>query len=136
MTIGPREIRFAATDDGIAIAFWEIGSGSPLVIVHNLSINHIEAEWTVPSIASFYTELADTYRVIRLDARGFGMSENPFPALGTTPTGAQVGMTIDDMGLDVSAVAAASGLDTFALMAHRICGSCGSRVRPQLIQGW
>ena len=121
----PRDIRFATTDDGVGIAFWEIGSGRPLVIVQNVSINHLEAEWTVPSIASLYTELADSYRVIRLDARGFGMSENPFPVLGKTPAGAQIGMNIDKMGLDIAAVAAASGLETFALMAVGTMGPVG-----------
>jgi hypothetical protein len=30
-----RDIRFASTEDGVDIAFWEIGEGKPVVILNN-----------------------------------------------------------------------------------------------------
>jgi DNA-binding SARP family transcriptional activator/pimeloyl-ACP methyl ester carboxylesterase len=116
------EIRFAVTDDGVGIAYWEHGSGPPLIFTQNLLFNHLEAEWDVPSMASLYTELADRYRLVRLNHRGFGLSENPFPRFGTTPSGAQAGMTVSDLGLDIAAVASACGLDRFILMAFQSMG--------------
>jgi DNA-binding SARP family transcriptional activator/pimeloyl-ACP methyl ester carboxylesterase len=116
------DIRFAVTDDGVGIAYWEHGSGPPLIFTQNLFFNHLEAEWDVPSMASLYEALSYRYRLIRLNHRGFGMSENPFPRFGTTPSGAQAGMTARDLGLDISAVASACGVDRFTLLAF---GSMG-----------
>jgi pimeloyl-ACP methyl ester carboxylesterase len=79
-----------ATDDRVDIAFWEIGEGDPIVILNNLGISHAELEWTVPSIASFYTDLAKRYRVIRYDPRGHGLSGEPPGGWGaTTSSGGQ-----------------------------------------------
>ena len=118
-----RDIRFATTDDGVGIAFWEIGSGIPLVISNSWSISHAELEWTVPSLASFYVELAERYRVIRFDPRGIGLSEDPPGGWeATTSSGAQQAMSTHEMGLDISAVAQACGLDAFALMAVVVQG--------------
>ena len=118
-----RDIRFTTTDDGVGIAYWEIGSGTPIVIVNNWAISHAELEWAIPALASFYIEMTERYRVVRFDPRGTGMSDDPPGGWGvTTPTGAQQGMTTHDMGLDISAVTAASKLDTFVLMAVGVQG--------------
>lgn len=118
-----RDIRFTTTEDGVSIAYWEIGEGKPLMIIHNFSLSHAELEWTVPTIASFYTALAERYRVIRFDPRGFGLSGEPPGGWGAmTESGAQQGMSIREMGLDISAVSAALDLDRFALMGNSIQG--------------
>jgi pimeloyl-ACP methyl ester carboxylesterase len=110
-------IRFTRTDDGVDIAFWEIGVGDPVVILNNFPICHAELEWTVPSIASFYTEMAKRYRVIRYDPRGFGLSSDPPGGWGaTTSSGTQQGLSTTEMGLDISAVASALDLEDFTLM--------------------
>jgi class 3 adenylate cyclase len=118
-----RDIRFTSTEDGISIAYWEIGDGKPVVILNNWSLSHAEHEWSVPSIASFYTDMADRYRVIRFDPRGLGLSGEPPGGWGTTSeSGAQQGMSTHEMGLDIEAVAAALELDTFALLSLSIYG--------------
>jgi len=118
-----RDIRFTRTEDGVDIAFWEIGEGKPVVILNNFGISHAELEWTVPSIASFYVEMASRYRVIRLDPRGIGLSGDPPGGWGaTTPSGNQRGMSTQEMGLDVSAVVSALEVSSFALMATTIQG--------------
>jgi len=40
-----RNIRFTSTDDGVDIAFWEIGEGKPLLIIQNFGLSHAELEW-------------------------------------------------------------------------------------------
>jgi len=118
-----RDIRFTKTEDGIDVAFWEIGEGKPVIILNNFGISHAELEWTVPSIASFYMEMARRYRVIRCDPRGIGLSgELPGGWGATTPSGVQAGMSTHEMGFDISAVASALGVDSFALMATSIQG--------------
>ncbi len=118
-----RDIRFTTTEDAVDIAFWEIGEGKPIFILNNFGISHAELEWTVPSIASFYMDLARRYRVIRCDPRGVSLSGDPPGGWGTTtPSGAQLGLSTHEMGLDISAVASAIGVDSFALMSTSIQG--------------
>lgn len=108
-----RNIRFTTTEDGAAIAFWTIGEGEPIVIIQNFNLSHADLEWEVPSIASFYTEMAKRYRVIRLDPRGIGLS-------GDRPGGKQNPYSTNQLCLDILAVADAIGLDSFTLMETSI----------------
>ena len=112
-----RDIQFTRTSDDVGIAYWEIGSGIPIILVHNWSISHAELEWTVPSIASFYVAVSERYRLIRFDPRGFGMSERGFFERGVSETGAQLGLSTEEAGLDIAAVAEACGVERFVLMA-------------------
>jgi class 3 adenylate cyclase len=111
------DIKFTTTADGVGIAYWEIGSGLPVVITHNWSFSHAELEWTVPSIASFYIALSERYRVIRFDPRGFGLSDKGFRERGVSTSGAQLGLSTEEAGLDIAAVAEACGVERFVLMA-------------------
>ena len=112
-----RDIQFTTTEDGFGIAYWEIGSGLPLIVTHNRSLSHAELEWTVPSIASFLVALSERYRVIRFDPRGQGLSDRGFFERGVSSSGALLGLSTEESGLDISAVAEACGLERFALMA-------------------
>ena len=121
-----RDIRFTATEDGVDIAYWEIGEGKPVVILNNWSLSHAELEWTVPSIASFYTNMAERYRLIRFDPRGIGLSGDPPGGWGAeSATGVQAGMSTREMGLDIEAVSKALELDSFVLMAIDVQGPVG-----------
>ncbi len=117
MDVSHRDIQFATTEDSVAIAYWEIGSGVPIIVIHSWNISHAELEWTVPSIASFYEALSRRYRVIKLDPRGHGLSDRGFFKRGVSESGAQLGLSTREAGLDISAVAAACGVDRFVLMA-------------------
>jgi class 3 adenylate cyclase len=112
-----RDIQFTTTEDGFGIAYWEIGSGLPLIVTHNWSLCHAELEWKVPSIASFLVALSERYRVIRFDPRGKGLSDTMFVQRGVSSSGALLGLSTEESGLDISAVAEACGLERFALMA-------------------
>ena len=121
-----RDIRFTSTGDGVDIAFWEIGEGKPVVILNNWGLSHAELEWTVPSIASFYTDMADRYRLIRFDPRGIGLSGDPPGGWGAeSASGVQAGMSTREMGLDIEAVSKALELDSFVLMAIAVQGPVG-----------
>ena len=121
-----RNIRFTSTEDGVDIAFWEIGEGKPVVILNNWGLSHAELEWTVPSIASFYTDMAERYRLIRFDPRGIGLSGDPPGGWGAeSASGVQAGMSTREMGLDIEAVSKALELDSFVLMALAVQGPVG-----------
>jgi len=118
-----RDIRFTTTEDGVSIAYWEIGEGKPVFILNNWSITHAEMEWSVPSMASFYMDMAEKYRVIRFDPRGIGLSGEPPGGWGAvSASGAQQATSSRELGFDISAVATALALDTFALLAMSVYG--------------
>jgi class 3 adenylate cyclase len=118
-----RNIRFTSTEDGVSIAYWEVGEGKPVILIQNWGLTHAELEWTVPSIRSFYEEMSKRYRLIRFDCRGIGLSEDPPGGWGLESSpGMQAGMSSHEMGLDIEAVAAALGLASFALMAVSVQG--------------
>jgi len=100
------DIQFTTTEDGVAIAYWEIGSGPPLILAQPLIMSHAESEWTVRSIEAFYLELAKYFRLVRFDPRGAGMSDEH-----TTETRA----SIADLCHDIDAVVNALDLDEFDL---------------------
>ncbi len=116
-------IRYTRTEDGVDIAYWEIGEGKPVIILNLFSNSHAELEWTVPSMASFYLDMAKRYRVIRFDPRGISLSGEPPGGWGArTQSGAQQGFSLREMCLDISAVASALGIDDFALFASAVQG--------------
>lgn len=99
-------VQFVETADGFAIAYWEIGSGPPLVMAHQLSMSHAELEWTIPSARALYIGLSKHFRLVRFDARGAGLSDEGRSDEDFTPTG---------FARDIDAVAGAIGLDKFNL---------------------
>ena len=132
-----RDIRFASTEDGVSIAFWEIGSGQPVLISQPASLSHSELEWEVPSMASFYQSMADRYRVIRYDPRGFGLSGDPPGGWGAqTSAETQLGMTMEEVGFDIKAVIAASSVDSVVLLSVGVMGPVGilfTATHPELV---
>ncbi|MCH7698189.1 MAG: alpha/beta hydrolase, partial [Chloroflexi bacterium] len=67
-------IQYAKTDDGVSIAYSEVGDGVPFVILDLPS--HLAAEWR--AWEATYTQLASEVQVVRLDHRGFGLSDRTF----------------------------------------------------------
>ncbi len=121
-----RDIRFTATEDGVSIAFWEIGEGKPVLLVNNQALSHCELEWTVPSIASFLGSMAERYRLIRYDPRGMGLSGGPPGGWGTTDSsGAQVGVSTSEESLDLKAVCDAVSVESVALVVVNTMGPVG-----------
>ena len=107
MVLSQPDIQFTNTEDGVAIAYWEIGSGLPLVLAQPVSLSHAELEWMVPSMEALYLELAKYFRLIRFDPRGAGMSDEP-------PT--EIRFSIAGFSHDIDAVVNALDLDEFNLV--------------------
>ena len=98
-------IQFAQAADGTAIAYWSMGSGPPIVLIHNFTASHVELDWEVGSFRALYLALAERHEVIRVDPRGMGLSPvEPAPS-------------VEQVANDVLAVADALGHDRFCLIA-------------------
>jgi pimeloyl-ACP methyl ester carboxylesterase/DNA-binding CsgD family transcriptional regulator len=94
-------IQYAKTSDGVNIAYYAIGAGPPLV--YSTPGSHLEQEWRYREQRLWLERLAASYRLIRFDVRGTGLSDRY-----------QV-FAPDVATLDIEAVARREGLKRFAL---------------------
>jgi DNA-binding winged helix-turn-helix (wHTH) protein/pimeloyl-ACP methyl ester carboxylesterase len=69
-----QEITFCRTTDGINLAVACVGQGRPLVSIPTW-LTHLEYDWQNPGRAPLWRFLADRFRLIRFDGRGFGLSD-------------------------------------------------------------
>ncbi len=108
-------VRYARTTDGVAIAFWTIGRGTPLVHTPPFPLGHLLVEWQNRANRAYYEKLAETHTIIRYDGRGAGLSERE----------------VDDYSQeakhrDLEAVVEALGLEKFALLGFGHIGSASA----------
>jgi class 3 adenylate cyclase/pimeloyl-ACP methyl ester carboxylesterase len=98
-------IQYATTSDAVSIAFWSIGEGIPLVEPPPaLPWSHIELEWQIPEWRHWYEHMAESFRIVRYDNRGSGLS-----------SGEITGDVAEHHIRDLEAVVDRLGLEKFAL---------------------
>ncbi len=102
-------IQYAQTTDGVSIAFYTLGEGSPLVYLPP-PMTFIESEWQVQGLLPWYERLAEKRKVIRYESREFGLAK-----------GEEAG-SLEAQMLDLEAVVGRLGLDRFALYASVFAG--------------
>src|SRR5437667_12257570 len=95
------EIHYAATADGLRIAYYTRGQGPPLVRVR-VMFSHLTAELTLGIEAPGWRDASRISTVVRYDHRGFGLSDRAAPDF-----------SLDAMCLDLEAVVARLGLRRF-----------------------
>ncbi len=105
-------IQYCTTSDGVSIAYWSLGEGTPLVIMPNLPMSHVELEWQIPEYRSWYESLLRNYRLIRYDGRGSGLSDRLHVS----------DYSLDAHVRDLQAVFDATGLGSAALLAPLLVG--------------
>ncbi len=98
-------IQYAQTADGVSIALWTLGEGTPFVEMPTIPVSHIQMEWQIPEWRHWYEPLAQRRRVVRYDCRGAGLSEREV-----------ADFSLDAYALDLEAVADRLGLESFALL--------------------
>src|SRR3990172_2718356 len=96
-------IQYAQTSDGVSIAFWTGGEGTPLVYMP-LLFGHIQLEWQIAECRRWYERLVEKRQLVRYDPRGFGLSERNVSDY-----------SLDAFMLDLEAVVDRLGLERFAL---------------------
>ncbi len=67
--------QYVQAADGVSIAFCTLGEGRPLVYVPSGVFHHIQLEWQIPELRSWYEHLAEGRRLVRYDLRGSGLSD-------------------------------------------------------------
>src|SRR5712692_2156674 len=97
--MGP-QIQYARSADGTSLAFFEAGSGTPLILSPNIW-NDLRASWRGEALAQL---VRDGFHVVDYDMRGMGMSERNVRDF-----------SLDAQVADVEAVADRLDLERFAL---------------------
>ena len=110
-----QDVRFCTSPDGTQIAYARIGAGPPLLKAPNW-LNHLEYEWRSPAWGPVWRAFAKNYEFVRFDQRGNGLSDWEPGEISE-----------DAMIRDMAAVAAAAGLDRFALFG--ISQGCAFSIR-------
>src|SRR5258708_35593609 len=100
-----QRIRFCEAPDGVRIAYSVIGRGPPLVMLSGGHC-HLDLDLESPVLGHWFSELSRRHSLVRLDTRGFGLSDRSV-----------VDHSIDAVVCDVRAVVDALGLDRFAMLA-------------------
>ena len=105
-TTGTRgqEITFCRTNDGVNIAVACVGQGMPLVCIPTWA-THLEYDWQSPIRGPLCRFLADRFRLVRYDGRGFGLSDRNVADI-----------SFATFERDLEAVVDALGLRTYALL--------------------
>jgi class 3 adenylate cyclase len=100
-------IQYAQTADGVSIAFWTLGEGTPLVYMADVPWSHVQLEWQELERRGWYQRLAEKRKLVRYDGRGLGLSER-----------SAADFSLDAQTLDLEAVLDRLGLDRFALFGQ------------------
>ncbi len=67
-------IQFAKTEDGVSIAFYTMGEGTPVIFMPFIPWSHLEREWQMPEFRHILEPYIESFMLIRYDHRGSGLS--------------------------------------------------------------
>jgi len=110
-----QEIRFTS-GTGARVA-WAVAGTGPTLVVGGWWCSHIELDWQDPAFRSFAERLAGTFRVVRYDRPGTGLSDRDVPP----PAG--LDDEVDVLDAVVRAATAATG-ESSVLLLGVSSGSC------------
>ena len=111
-----QQIRFCQID-GRRLAYATVGDG-PLLVFSARWISHLEDEWELPEVRSFFETLAQNHRVVRYDRIGVGLSDRDMPHPPSIESEARALATVLEAAGDEPAIVFATscaGLATCAL---------------------
>lgn len=108
-------IQYAATEDGVSIAFWRLGeSDESLLVLPMLPLSHLQVEWQIPGFRQWWEHVASNRTITRFDSRGTGLSERGVEDL-----------SLDAHILDILAVLDRCGIERTAILASSYAGPVG-----------
>ena len=103
-------IQYAQTKDGVSIAFWALGQGTPIVVMNDMPFSHIQLESRY-GFQGLYDKLAAKRKLVRFDFRGLGLSDREVERF-----------SVDSWLQDLEAVVDRLGLETFVLSGTHLAG--------------
>jgi pimeloyl-ACP methyl ester carboxylesterase/DNA-binding CsgD family transcriptional regulator len=92
-------VRYARTRDGINIAFWTLGEGTPFVHL-TPGTTASDGEWEMPECRSWYERLASKWKLVRYDNRGEGLSDRDVSERLLEASVIDLETVVDHLGLD------------------------------------
>lgn len=98
------QIQYARSSDGVNIAFWATGEGTPLLMTPSIPLGHAQLDWQLPDLRAWYENLGRDRTLISYNGRGSGLSDRD-PA----------DYSLEAHILDIEAVVDAVGSETFDL---------------------
>ena len=107
-------VRYARTDDGVAIAYSTVGDGPVTIVFASPLISQLEIAWEEPAFENFITQLATGARVILFDRRGSGLSDHSASTLDE--------LDLSRLALDVLAVLDATESDQAVVLGASLGG--------------
>jgi class 3 adenylate cyclase len=99
-------IQYVQTEDGVSIAYWSLGQGTPLIVMPNAPFSHVQLEWKIPEYRAWYEGILEERQLVRYDGRGSGLSDRE-----------EIEWSLEGYVRDLEAVVNGLGLERFALMA-------------------
>lgn len=105
------QIRYATTGDGVSIAYWVMGDGPAIVLMKSGMISNVQAEWESAEERDWLEWLIRSFKVIRYDGRGSGLSDR-----------GAIDFSIEAQLRDLEAVVGAVGFDRLTLFAEFFAG--------------
>jgi class 3 adenylate cyclase len=92
-------VQYLLARDGIRIAYYTIGSG-PASLVLILPSSHLLAEWRVPAMRQMWEGIARVSTLVRVDPRGFGLSERNVGDYSLDLMASDVDAVVEKLGLE------------------------------------
>jgi pimeloyl-ACP methyl ester carboxylesterase len=92
-------IRTCKATDGARLAFATCGSGFPMLRAPNW-MTHLQHDWTSPVYGHWIEECARSHRLVRMDMRGFGMSDWDLPGFSFAHLVSDLERVADEAGIE------------------------------------
>ena len=93
------QVQYVLARDGVRIAYYAIGSG-PASLVLILPGSHLLAEWRVPEMRQMWEGIAQVSTLVRVDPRGFGLSERNINDFSLDLMASDVDAVVERLGLE------------------------------------
>jgi DNA-binding NarL/FixJ family response regulator len=92
-------IQYAGTTDGVNVALWTLGNGTPFVHL-TLGTTAGHREWEIPECRRWYERLASKWKLVRYDNRGEGLTDRDVSVRSLEASVIDLETVVDHLGLD------------------------------------
>ncbi len=112
---GPPPIHYVTTKDGVRLAYWTMGQGSPIVWLTETGFSHLSMEWDIPFLSGMFGPVAEQHQLIRIDLRNQGLSSRSVRDVSDEAFASDVLTVMDKLGIESASIASGTGRARTAL---------------------